>query len=496
MAFQRIAAIIIAGVLCLASTILADVVVKPTVLSGQQSAVILLGAQSVDPAEYTQFAQLLSNSTSTALWVSVPNGKISDVASAANVVNQARTVLLASGMPSGTVIYLATHSATAFVAQDYIAKNPTLFAGFILLGSVLLRSNFGGLKTPTLTIAGELDGVMRLSRVSEAYYHQVLHASSDVIAPVVVIAGMSHRQYFNTGSTSSAFKGLDLRPEISNEEAQLASVMIIQSFIAGDSLDKEMKSTQEILSPMIAALEQEGYENFMPPCHRAKGAASCYEGCPWSTQAQVTMSGSSADIHVADGFHSLSEVIPHDWLPSISGACPQDTAACRLDIVTVTDTYYADSASSDRGERFVSADEIQVKLISRQNVLEHVGQAPDFKTVDTNTRCAEINQAAYEYALNTAPARTRARFERAGVPMTFAPESESSIFPLWILSRVQYNTVQGARGPELQVKGYGSKFATNFALKISSGIHFCKLMSPARAMEWVYTEGLRAGLSV
>ena len=32
----------------------------------------------------------------------------------------------------------------------------------------------------------------------------------------------------------------------------------------------------------------------------------------------------------------------------------------------------------------------------------------------------------------------------------------------------------------------------DYKIKAAAGFHYCKLLSPARAMEWLYIDGLRA----
>jgi len=70
------------------------------------------------------------------------------------------------------------------MAQIYAKGKSSQISGMILTGSVLLRNtrsiqNDGTTKfdfdVPTLTLNGELDGLLRISRGAESYWHQKIN---------------------------------------------------------------------------------------------------------------------------------------------------------------------------------------------------------------------------------------------------------------------------------------------------------------------------------
>jgi len=81
---------------------------------------------------------------------------------------------------TGDNILLAGHSLGGVMAQNYANKNTDTIKGQILMGSVLLRDNHSinddgtthfDYEIPTLTLGGTKDGLMRVSRLAEAYWH-------------------------------------------------------------------------------------------------------------------------------------------------------------------------------------------------------------------------------------------------------------------------------------------------------------------------------------
>jgi len=83
--------------------------------------------------------------------------------------------------------FLAGHSLGGLMTQDFLRQkhdehkaDPSVFKGQILISSVLQRETReiqpdGTTKflfpTPTLTVGGTKDGLMRITRVAESYYH-------------------------------------------------------------------------------------------------------------------------------------------------------------------------------------------------------------------------------------------------------------------------------------------------------------------------------------
>jgi hypothetical protein len=133
---------------------------------------------------------------------------------------------------------------------------------------------------------------------------------------------------------------------------------------------------------------------------------------------------------------------------------------------------------------------------SRQTLWKAAGLGRQSPSVDERnmTVCRRANEAAWRWALGRADPAVRRRFEREGEPMVMVDDVEAPIGitgPEWIAKELVFRRVNGAVAVQSWAFVVGdipvhSKY-------LPTGMHYCKLLSPARAMEWIYLDSLRSG---
>lgn len=108
---------------------------------------------------------------------------------------------------SGDNLFLAAHSLGGVMTQNYLASNSDYdFKGQVLMGSVLNReyrsiqsdgSTLFDFPVDTLTVGGTKDGLLRITRVAEAYWHSEKNINADQAGnfPIVALEGVSHAQF-------------------------------------------------------------------------------------------------------------------------------------------------------------------------------------------------------------------------------------------------------------------------------------------------------------
>ena len=85
-----------------------------------------------------------------------------------------------------------------------------------------------------------------------------------------------------------------------------------------------------------------------------------------------------------------------------------------------------------------------------------------------------------------------------GEYMTMGPDKGPyNVGPEWIWKPLVYTEVKNSTGGAvLEVQSIMMKTPTDYYIKAAAGMHYCKLLSPARAMEWMYVDGLRKYYSI
>ena len=230
---------------------------------------------------------------------------------------------------------------------------------------------------------------------------------------------------------------------------------------------------------------------------------TCAVGSAWAPRAQARMSnlaggGGPAPFAfggaVADAMRPPTDAAGAH-VPAIANNCSAPTAACTLSMTTVTENSYDLIFDAlDVALYPCSAHELKVKLTSRQNGLVHAGvPGADFNASDAalNT-CADINAATFAWALDNAAPATVARYNRQGLPLRFGADAVAGAEPQFALGALTFVAANGTDG-----KAFVWVNATTLRTPVddprpqSAGVHFCTLLSPARAMEWLYVDSNR-----
>ena len=482
---------------------------KPAKQAPDQVGVVLIQGAQIGPDKYLPLIKQIQNASKFAVWVGAPAfvGNVPEPLEVGSAVERTLTAMQTMGMPKTCKIFFVAHSLGGTIIQNYLYGNASLAAGQILLGSFLSSKYRNGTTypIPTMTIGGELDGLSRVTRIMEEYYFRIQQASDPDTAlasfPVLLVRGITHLQ-FASGAPPALVKARDLKPEISLDAAHEIVAGYISDFMRVQLGDKtglmplvdSLHYTSTFFAPLITAFEMEGYYRFKPPCNSNPVTASCSKGSPWSEHAQQMMGGlTAAKLNDSDAFHPVWQINPVH-LPHVNTNCTSPTSACTLLTNTVTQNVYENGIDLDTGFVESSAHEMRVKLKSRQAVMTAAGhQNVNFNESDKPSLCKAINQASYDWALQNADNITAQRFEKYGVQMVMGEdEGPFNEGPLWIWRSLDYKTAKDSNGRQiLEVSSVMMKTPITYPIKAAAGMHYCKLLSPARALEWMYVDGLR-----
>jgi len=435
-------------------------------------------------------------------------------------------------------VFYGGHSLGSVFIQDHLAshhgKDGPLggkvdVIGQVLMGGFIQRKYLypsWSYPISTLTVGAELDGLARITRLAEAFYK----SSGKPDFPVEMVPGMTHMQ-FASGEAPALVRLRDLKPAVTEKQAQDAVARLVARFfkhrIAGTRQEAAEETTEQLLRPIIAAYEMEGSRNFNAPEQiGGPGESKCVKGgCPskskWATEAQKVISAVEGWALQVDNEYVDCKSTPLTGEEFHLPVIKNDTRTKTISITTYSQGFWDDNLPSwfhwrevfdkfDTGFVATSAEEIGTKLASRQcTLIQGVGQAETPFSVDDPDFCAMANKKAYEWALANAGAATRQRFERFGQKYEFGKDIAKSGGPFFLNARLKFDEVTKQSGEKvIQVSAPMQKTEFNYWKRHFGPVprpsivpdpgcfHYCKLLSPARAMEWIYLDSLRAKLGL
>lgn len=87
---------------------------------------------------------------------------------------------------------------------------------------------------PTLTLNGELDGLLRISRGAEAYWHSMVNIDKSQVNkyPMLALKGISHSSFMDSTMLPGAVKSGDIKPEVDEKTAHNTVALAMTAFIA------------------------------------------------------------------------------------------------------------------------------------------------------------------------------------------------------------------------------------------------------------------------
>lgn len=162
------------------------IIFKPAMNEGakleHQTAIVLLPGCFLEPIKYEKLALAIQEQSDHPLWVVVPKLFLNAAMpwTAQKAVEESIGALQSLGYPTDKKVFVGGHSLGGiFLPQVLEHLDRSNVAGNIQLGSFISREqrkmkNAAYRTMPTLTVVGDLDGLIRSSRIAEDIEHHVL----------------------------------------------------------------------------------------------------------------------------------------------------------------------------------------------------------------------------------------------------------------------------------------------------------------------------------
>lgn len=307
---------------------------------------------------------------------------------------------------------------------------------------------------------------MRITRVAEAYWHQINNINSSQLGkfPVVALEGASHAQ-FASGTAPSTVLSNDFNPAISESSAHTSIAKYMAQFVKQvlTGYNFSTGQTESILAPLIKAIEMEGSLIMKDACYSNEDvnpeSKTCLHGSPWLSETAVkTLVGSfeksNISMEVDDNFHRSSTVYPYHHPHILNDCRDAGSKSCTIQSLSNTMLIYDSLKEIKITRTAIAASEMRSKMKSIQAYKYAAGEDVDneesFAALDQNgDECQRINQAAFDWALKNSSKAARSNFNKKGEPLVNIADTIQNNGGLWIDESLKMKQ----NGDELDVSG-------------------------------------------
>lgn len=372
-----------------------------------------------------------------------------------------------SGELSISRIFVAGHSVGAWCSRSISMKKSE---GFIQMGSFFHTNpdNLAQYPKPVLSLGGGLDGQLRVGGMAKhageilSLEPEMGYFNTNAIKPVIIFPGMNHAQ-FSHGIPNKE-RG-DIDAHISLEDARAQTAECIASF-----LTLHVKAEGE-----TRQLALENLSKFVKRTH------VLYKTF-WEAVENQERQAKLWQLQVA-GIQELKEenvvVIKHDYMDNFVYSKPWIDAKAKRIFVQLY---------SSPADNFGIVKNIWIKMKSCDAIHELFGKSDKPSKI---VCAADINAETFHEALSLTPEVFRSKFYECGKKLRFIEDCiVMTSGQDWVDSDVTMKPAEDGSGfIDVQstviitpVQGIASRFA---------GMHYMKLLSVARCMEWILLDSFR-----
>lgn len=299
----------------------------------------------------------------------------------------------------------------------------------------------------------------------------------------------------------------DLDAEISKDEAIKATASVITEFMEvhqvkddnkarKKSLLQKIKSTEDYLQPLLDAMKLEGNYNLRTPCNLVEecDCDDCNKGSSWVESIQLKLLPENVQAEeIADEFRRTWYINPFADPPFYHPHVDQSTSGeNKVNIGTVTEgVYEKQDYFFDGGFFSNTAVELRSKLNSPQAIMDALDVPIPFEA-GCNT-CSKMNEMTINWALDHAPEIVKKRYKERGIKLQAGVDISHNNGPTWIWSYLDFTKegVNDENEPCRIIDSHTMTTPLDHPVPFAGGKLYCKLLSPARVLDWMYTDSLR-----
>ncbi|MFK7825416.1 MAG: alpha/beta hydrolase [Oligoflexales bacterium] len=446
----------------------------------EEKVLIILPGGLVPNHHYLALAEKVQEQTSSKLWVGIVSCKWT--ANLCNPLDQGplgvrqmvtrliKKISKKAGKEfNNSDVFLGGHSLGGQGAFAFANDYPGI--GGVLLWASYVNKDLTNFDYPILTLGAELNGGQtKLARIALYYseYEEIAKKQGEAYAikrkPVVIIPGINHSDFCPGFSVKGDLES-EVDPDFAIEKIAEVSASFLDIHTSSD-----ISNVDSGLQMIKGALQDT--KSLSEPFLKAR---SLEQSGNWCQKAQLQIAGPEFDSRLA-----ISPIIADSALSFMSGHTNTEldtSGVLKLDVVSYA-KYPQDIL---RLGKLISADEIACKMVSKEKI------ATDFflNISAGKASCKQLNEMALKYASNLVSPRVWQRYVTKGKKIEFEDDMTAAIGPQFVfLSSLKYQE------EETSLKVTSPILFTGIDSRIYPGNHYCKVLSPARAVEWISTDSL------
>ena len=361
------------------------------------------------------------------------------------------------------------------VSGFYLQKNAkdSKLKALVLMGSTISRTtSLRDFPIPVLTLAAELDGVTRITRIA-VEYEKLTHNTTSFFkrlyrTPVIYIEGANHAQ-FASGELRPKLKSADLKANVTEVQTHREIGKYLNAFLTV-TFSSDDSQIDEALDQLSDAFLR-SVKKFQPLLD-VRNLDTDGEESMWTILAQEYFAQEYGD-RVAVS----NDILENPWF---FGREP--TISFNDDDMIIGTTALIHSEAKSNGIKLKtdmeSPLEIDMKLVAKEAIWKAlVGQNDTVLRSEPNT-CKSLNHLALILALCISSEEARERYLSQGRPIILENDAKRGANILWAPTSLEMWEDKAG----LHVRSMAM---------VTSKHHFCKVMSPYRALEWINVDSLR-----
>jgi predicted esterase len=443
----------------------------PARTAGEEALLILFPGGMVRAEQYADLVGALQRRSPQRLWVGVAKftqelatppealARITEISAATRVAG------FTALTPSRT--FVAGHSLGGVMAALSVPNLP--LGGLVLLGAYVPQEpgtpTFADYPIPVLEVAGEVDGRTRITRMARdlAAQREMARAQGRSVAgtkAVTVVVGGNHATFADGVPLTNDFPAEarleDLHARIARDTTLFLSANHPDTPTgvrdrAVRQLAGRVEEAADLLDGFLTALGEE------PAVACAAGQARLVALAPGDAGRLITV-GSPVGDEASFAVARPSQQVEGDTVR-----------------VTVPARAVAEPFNGDQPTQPTSAREVGCKHRGQDAVLRDLPGA----AAGPPPSCAHLNAATFAEALARLDAASRQRYEDGGRRVRFLPDAPAADAIAW-----QQVTFTSTVAPDGVVEMRSPVYAVPVdETSAEAGAHWCKGLSPARAME-------------